>query len=290
MDKLDCAIAGKNCSYETMGTNGYYLEDWTPAIKFTESNMKCQDQQYEMGKIFQHPGAVEVCSSGYHVAGDIVSGMTFYETFDAEYDETVVPEFICKWNTDGHRSFNVSIKGRVDFGVDGNKISAEYIRFDSEIDLTNGTFKNDKLTVIVENNKIVSVTFPEMTVYFTDDRATSMMVHDPSFTTKVNGTTCGYTTNVLLTDSWIARVAYKMFYGMCPRVAAKDILAKIKRNGEKFPFELNLIDIIPQHLTHQHIRNYGSPQQYIILQPYAPVYYVPAPVQYYNPVPNGYWY
>lgn len=53
---------------------------WVEGYKGTESNMKCRDQQYELGKTYVMPEGsdVEVCKSGFHFCLGLVDVFSYY--------------------------------------------------------------------------------------------------------------------------------------------------------------------------------------------------------------------
>lgn len=140
-------------------TNTKFLNEWTPAFKATDENMKCRDEQFELGKTYNQDDTdpIKVCKKGYHVCGDILSTDKYYPFLELDVD-TEDKKITLLWNESNYRFFNVSIRGVVDHEMTEqfDKIAAEEIRFDSEIDMTNGTFTNGNEFIKVRNNKVHS--------------------------------------------------------------------------------------------------------------------------------------
>lgn len=57
---------------------------WITGYKGTEKDMKCRDQQYELGKLFQMPEDAKIvdCSSGYHLCRDLDDVYEYYSIGD----------------------------------------------------------------------------------------------------------------------------------------------------------------------------------------------------------------
>ena len=57
---------------------------WITGYKGTEKDMKCRDQQYELGKLFQMPDDAKIvdCSSGYHLCRDLNDVYDYYTIGD----------------------------------------------------------------------------------------------------------------------------------------------------------------------------------------------------------------
>lgn len=57
---------------------------WITGYKGTEKDMKCRDQQYELGKLCQMPEDAEIvdCSSGYHLCRDLDDVYNYYSIGD----------------------------------------------------------------------------------------------------------------------------------------------------------------------------------------------------------------
>lgn len=132
-----------------------YLPTWTPAIKATDRNMRCKKTQFSMNKVESIPPEEDIIKgiTGFHVCGNIFSINKYYKFVNMHYNKNGIS---LTWNQNNYRLFNVSIKGYVDYGHDADNIAAEHIRFDSEIDMTNGIFKYNNNFIKVYNNKIHS--------------------------------------------------------------------------------------------------------------------------------------
>lgn len=143
----------------------FYLPDWTPAFKGMDKDMTSKGHKFAIGSVASKDEntEIEVCSSGFHSCGDILSINAYYEIYDVAWD-TINKKYYIPWNKNNNRFFNVSIRGNVDFDDTGSKFAAQHLRVDSEIDMTNGTFKTGNNFIKVVNNKVHCVDGPAMSI------------------------------------------------------------------------------------------------------------------------------
>ncbi|WP_025244898.1 DUF7666 domain-containing protein [Candidatus Sodalis pierantonius] len=60
------------------------------AYKGFNADMTCRDYQFEIGKTYQHEGAVEICSSGFHACEYPLDVFCYYEPANHRFAEVEV--------------------------------------------------------------------------------------------------------------------------------------------------------------------------------------------------------
>lgn len=135
----------------------FHIPDWIPAIKITNKNMECVTESFKYGKIIElgkiyKTDKTKVClqESDCHIWGNILTSNVYYEIYDIGVENDKLKIF---WNLYKNRYFNVSVRGKIEFDT-GKIFSAEHIRIDSEIDMTNGIFTNEDTIIKIYNNQV----------------------------------------------------------------------------------------------------------------------------------------
>ena len=55
------------------------------AYKGFDKDLKCLGYQYEIGKTYEHPGRVELCSTGFHSCTDPLDVLTYYDVTSSRF-------------------------------------------------------------------------------------------------------------------------------------------------------------------------------------------------------------
>ena len=87
------------------------------AYKGFDKDLKCRDYQFEIGKTFDHVGAVQACQSGFHACENPMDVLSYYGIGD------------------GNRFARVTLAGQLSRHGEDSKIAAGRITLDAELRL-----------------------------------------------------------------------------------------------------------------------------------------------------------
>lgn len=86
------------------------------AYKGFNADLTCRDYQFEIGKTYQHEGAVDICSSGFHACEYPLDVFNYYEPVN-------------------HRFAEVEVSGDIAREGGGNKLASSTITIKKELSL-----------------------------------------------------------------------------------------------------------------------------------------------------------